>query len=898
MKLASLQEPLKQVLKPWRRLTKPQQDDVLSAWKEMDRMTYRSNQEADNGVLRWPKPDEMDKITSKLTPEGKQVFSNYFDVMNADIDNWLDVLREDAQKKGTLGEISQRLQEIDKLAGRMHAAPYVPHARFGDYTYTVYDRASGEPVFFSRSESAKERDAIKRDHDRVGQYDPKLFRSTIGVLKEDTRSLAGIPKYMLGMVGDKLKGQLSTSQKDFISKMQYEQSPARKQLLRWASRSTIPGYSDDFMRAFADHFIHSSNYMARVRFADELQAQIHELDMQLPTLANGTKLGMVRNRMASHFADWVDPKSDAWKIKAAAFFIYLGFNPKSALVNLTQTPLQTFPFLAQHFGDAVSIRELTRQAMNYTNFYKSASFEGRTEFMFRLQNELQKAGSTSEALAPEIASTAEDRNMVAKYAGNRSQRMWSGFLHASGFLFQMTESANRRLAAAAAGQLALDHPNAKGVIDAVRLNPDFYTSLVNSGIDQMEARAITYAKHAVEQTQGTYARWARPKIFQGKWGTTFIFKSFQQQFLSMLMNYPQTVLRSTLVMGAMGGMLGLPGMGDAEDLIKTLAYKVFGADFDLEREARQFIIDTTSGTIPPDLLLHGVSRYGWGIPELLDLVGNTMHLGDVPFPVTDISSSVGMGQISPVQLYPLFDADAINHPDAAAGNALSQASGAAFSMAYSLYRLIDDPTNKKVWQTLLPRAAVNLWRAWDAYHDNITTPGGAHVIRFDPQDTREMMEAAAMAFGYNPLRLEGQWDRIRAMKEVESLWQLRRTSLVRQFTDSIVRKDQEDRSRVLNSIRQFNRTVPIELAAQKIKPSDLESSVKSRLKTNVLQERGLAPSPRNMGITKQMNKLYPEAEMPSYPKPKITIADPFATLPPEGQVVSQKSAERGTILSQ
>ena len=859
VKLHLLQAPTR-VGRAFRRLSYSEQGKLLDAWRQMDRMAYRTQDEADNEVLRWPTPAERDAIKAPLSDEAKALFESFFTTINDSLDSWLNAQREVVgESRGTPPEKALRLTELDDLSARLKASPYVPHARFGKYTYTIIDKGTNTPVFFARYATVRERNAAVARYQANPMYPPgRLFDHRLGILMPDTDSLQGIPAAGLRFVLARMANQLSPSQIEFIKNMQYEQSPGRRQLLAWENRNDIPGYSTDFIRSYMDYFLHSTNMLARVRYRDQLQAQIQELTNQAATMDNSDVLGLIRNRMAQHFSEWIDPKPDAWRIKAAAYLIYLGYNVKSALIYTMQTPLQTYPFLASAFGDAAAIRQMTRTATNMSNYYRRGSLEGREEPVLRILDFLIKHGAISEAAAPEVAGMAEGRNFLETYAGNRTQAAWSWFLRNAPWMHQMVDQFNRRTAGASAAALALENPNAKMVINAAQSNPILTESLLNQGFSPLEARAAVFALHAIQMTQGVYARWARPPIFSGKKGALFIFKSFQQQFLFMLWNYPQAAVRSMLVMGFLGGLGGVPGYEEAKDLLKTLGWKLFGRDWDIEREARQFIVDTSNGTIPPDTLVHGLSRYGFGLPALVDAIGNTMHLGNVPFPTMDLSNYAGVGAISPVQTWPLFDPNGMQHPDEAIGKATEQSIGAAYSLGFSLYRVLDDPQNWRAWATLVPRAAWNLTRAWDALHDNVTTANGAHIIRFDPQDTREMAEALAMGLGYNTLRYEQSWDRLKAIQEVESMWQFRKEMLVRQFTDAVVRKNSADRARALNAIRQFNRTVPTGLSAQRIAPNELTSAATSRLKSNALLERGRSPQARNIGIVNEMNRLYPE----------------------------------------
>ena len=121
-------------------------------------------------------------------------------------------------------------------------------------------------------------------------------------------------------------------------------------------------------------------------------------------------------------------------------------------------------------------------------------------------------------------------------------------------------------------------------------------------------------------TQYHYADYARPKFMRGKLGTLFTFFMFMQQTLYFAARQPGRG-RYMLVMLAAGGLMGLPGSEDLLAISKYLGQKAFGNDFDPERELRKWVVDLTEGTIPPDLILLGSGRYGFGMPAAMDMMG-------------------------------------------------------------------------------------------------------------------------------------------------------------------------------------------------------------------------------------------------------------------------------------
>ena len=214
-------------------------------------------------------------------------------------------------------------------------------------------------------------------------------------------------------------------------------------------------------------------------------------------------------------------------------------------------------------------------------------------------------------------------------------------MNSSAFLFETAEQTNRRIAFRAALDLALRNPTYKITDEAINQYQNEYNSLVNPPVagghvtnvgpgkfTPAEARAIITAAHVVDQTQYVYARYARPKIFQGRIrGTVFVFKRYLQATLTMLGQNPRVVpyyvLMATLLGGAGGG---LPGYDDLKEIIRALGWVIGKKDWNIERELREWITHHfDEKKIPPDLILHGLSRYGFGIPALLDAMGSSLY---------------------------------------------------------------------------------------------------------------------------------------------------------------------------------------------------------------------------------------------------------------------------------
>jgi hypothetical protein len=468
-----------------------------------------------------------------------------------------------------------------------------------------------------------------------------------------------------------------------------------------------------------------------------------------------------------------------------------------------------------------------------------------------------------EALAPEMAAVAEGNNLIKGFGGNASERAYSAFAQASSFMFGMTEQMNRRITFRAAWNLAMKNQGAGYLTEAVKSHPLLYESLLRRGWSEQEARSYVAAKDAVEQTQFVHSRWAQPAFLRGRLRTVFIFKSFLYNTLFMLWNYPSASLRSLLTLGALGGLMAIPGAEDIADLVKLLGYQLFGNDWDVEREGRKLLLDHAKGIIKPDLVLHGLSRGTLGFPGVLDMLGHVGGIEDPVVPTFDRSRAISLGRVLPVPLSPLFG-PAVRSEERAISESVQNALGYAIGQGFNVYKALADSQlevkDPKRWERMMPRSAANVSRAYRYYTEGMErTRTGAAVVKFDPYDTNHMMEMLGVSLGYQPHRLAAKWNQVIADLEVQAYWTLRKQGLLRQLDAAVRTTEPEPVKRVMGAIEKFNKDLPDYGKQFVITRDTLTRSLRLRAVRREEQELGL-PNARTMrGISAATRALYPEA---------------------------------------
>jgi hypothetical protein len=446
----------------------------------------------------------------------------------------------------------------------------------------------------------------------------------------------------------------------------------------------------------------------------------------------------------------------------------------------------------------------------------------------------------------------------------------------------MAEQFNRRTAFMAALDLAKKNPAAKGVREAQNLYSEEYQRLQIEGfgdgrgpLTAAEAAAVVSAAYATDETQFEYARYNRPRIFRGRIaGTLFVFKTYMHSLLWLLgQNKADFLPRYLLVMGMLGGLGGLPFYEDLRDLLRAFAHQMFGKDFNLDREVRKYVLQFfgPNPTVPPDVVLHGLARKGFGIPALVDLMGSAPprgltgeHSANVPFPVLDRSRAISMGNVDPFQTGKLLGPT--KDVNKAIADSTQQASGAVLGVAFNAYKAFMDGDNSglKRWERVMPRVLGDASESYRAYSEQrLTQKGGPNsaptLIPFDPRDTEHMMEVFAIAMGYRPARQQAKWDEALAFNEVKAYYDLKSQGLRQQFWEATQGGIPQEIEKVRSAIVDYNTELPDWAKGKAITADSLTQSMKSRALERAAKESGTPRQKTDIGISREMQRLFPES---------------------------------------
>lgn len=855
---AAHEEPLA-IISEWRSLHGKQAKSVTGLIDDWANMRYLSPQERAQDVRRMPTKTEFQQMVrdNGVSAAGLRVFQRMAKHVDSKLDDVGNVLK---QRGSAISDPVKRrayMDQVDQAIANERRAPYFPFFHDGQYTVEVRG-AVGETLHYARARTEKEQQQI------ISDLKPKLgVGETIhpGFLANDARSLTGIPGRMLDLIGQHLN--LSTSQRAALDRLKVEQRPKLGLIYQIRRKNNqVPGYSQDFMRSYANYSLHTARLFARVQWAPNFRNWIG----QVRQMKGGVKLDKIANFMQKHFDYVMDPKPDMSALRSFVFSYKLGFSPTTATLYLTQTPLGTDPWLSHHFGDIKSKAAIAKASASFYNYYKRGTLLGTSDPHLRAQREAMRNFVLDGGVAPELAGIAENANFTSNTAKGTATRAWFQYQEAGGTLLHLADTWNRRIAFDAAWHLAMENPNAAYIKRAVQANPMEYQRLVQSGWTTAEAGAYVAGKHTVEQTHFVYQRSHRPQIMQGRASALLMFQFWKQNMAFTLWNYPGVRGRMLLSMALMGGLMGLPFAKDLNGLAKAVGYNLFGKDWDVERAVREFVLDHfgQNNEEYADLLLHGGERNGMGIPAVLDLLGHSVGLPKLP--TVDRSQAVGMGDMLPVNVGDMFGPN--RDVPSAESRAAQDVLGAAFGMPFDFYKFLADSklnfNDLKKWEPILPHWMQNLSKAYrwgsegverDASGNPVGT-GAGQVIRFDATKPTDLAEILARAAGYNPQRLTQAYDMRKDNTEIKAFWEIRRETLMRQAWSARRVNDNEQYDRIVAAIKKFNSDVPLEVSTR-ISGDQLREYMRRQATASGMKQQGLPALKKDIPLARRVEQMYP-----------------------------------------
>lgn len=830
-------------LKEWRKLTSNDQ-------KALGRLLLDEAQAGKYFDLNDPAILQKYPLTADARAMHASINQDFIDFLGA-----LEAtLVEEAAKRLTKDAIgaAREMQQIRDRFKELKAIPQFPLSRFGRHVV----RVTAKGVMKVKGIVYKEGDVVHleafdtklglyADLDRIKAAYPNAEVKTEEV-KEDVGSLMGMPTVILDALKNNKDVNLTDAQKKAIDEYLYQLAPAQSFSRHLAQRRTVEGYTEDVMRAYSDYFFHGTSHLARVKHSSALAEEISatHITAQLIT-ENSAKRTAIANYMQGHFNYIMSPENDLAGLRAMVAVAYLAANIKTATVNLTQVPMVTYPHLAAKYGDGKALRALGKAYTDSMAMYHVAKNLSQREeeaisrwsqgqpmqpgdekivtqwskLELSVRNGLRRAlaeGIVDESMAMELAAMSEGSWLTRFKATNKAGYYWRAFSFYSMVPFQAAEKLNRRVTFVAAFRLEKE----KGSSDDI---------------------AYQAGREAVSASQYEYAKWNRAELLRGKWGAFFMFWQYMLNTMHFAMGGDKGWWRWWLMMLGAAGPMGLPFAQNLMDLATWIGQKLVGPDkrFNAEYEVKKALGQFGDYiSVSPDLLTHGISRFGFG-----------------PLFWADLSGSISMGRVIPGTG---LLSSASNDWNAAVTKGVSEIGGASTSLVMRMLQAAatDDDDELRRWERGMPvtfgQQMISAFRWYN--NQAVETRGGADIVKFDTNDPWHLMEIAGKALGFQPRRVSQAREQLALESDFKKFFMLRRTALKGKFDDQLEKGDNEAISAVMDAIHKFNDTAPPSLA---ITAKELRESRIARLKARTMVEEGLDTQKRYIPLQQSIrDKTY------------------------------------------
>ena len=842
-------------------------DDTFAVWEQIDGSFRDIIERMERGLL-------IDYVVTKV---------NDADLAREIVDEYL--VTPDARKALLVHRKVEGLEDVDPLAltsgmtdiGKQMFAlrerNYFPRTRMGEYVITIkameegqeWDgytaKNKGETLGFYAFDSKEERDAMAKELEADVKASGVSMSSSI--MDTETYAVMGMPEVLIRQILDSEELELSAEQKEHIKNISLNLSPGKRFLKHLKRRKGIAGFSMDAIRVYSNYMMSAANHLARIEHAKEMIAELATFDRKIKELEMGNLGGDIadfvklKQYYRRHFDYLMKPDNDWATLRSIGFLWYLGFNVKSAAVNLTQMPMVTFPLLSAQFGTGKTLRSLTKAATDLRKLNKDGDLPDDELAML---TKLRDDGVIDESMVMELAGLGEADILKRTIPGWKMDNVISKLSYYGGAMFRLMEKFNRNATALAAYRLAKERG---------------------------DADPIKYAREAIEKSQFEYNKWNRPEFMRGKKSVVFLFWSYMQHaaFLFFGGEGRRVAMRMWLMGLLSSGLLGLPfaetllnilnfagtktaeaigaddprirlqedlreGVIDSLDFVGKNLTKAFGVDNPqtaFQMDLREALLEITN---KPDLILHGASsEWGLGPLHLLSLMG-------APVPNVDISGSLSFG--SPVRA---FDEMVTGNrdPDAELGKLTEAILGPIGGIVFNGYKAVssNDPQTWKRFEKLMPVAVKNALQGTRlAMEGKETFKGGGEFL--DMSDTEGRVSAIMKGLGFQPSALTKKYRQVKAVQDAALYWTLRRSLLLQDYAYAVTINNREMKADVLKAIKRHNQGVKKvkELKGLGISNKDFRSSIRSRLRAQKERELGIVGK-KNYLLTEKIKRLYP-----------------------------------------
>ena len=571
----------------------------------------------------------------------------------------------DLEKATGFSRLSQTLEKYERMA----TGTYIPLMRFGEYYISVVnpnkkEGEEGRSVEYIMYESKREAEAAFPDiqnkyiNNSNAQVNP-VSKQTLPQLRQKVKDgaigILDIGQYLsesnaktFNALQKELE-KLVIENKDIVGFDQF--------MIPRSQIGGVGGYSADFGRAAEQFIFMASRTAARNRFMPEARQKYNDVLSYArdsinprPRLEEGVKT----------FWDYTqDPKQEFATFRQIGFWWYLGGNMSSAILQVMSNVQFTGPMLAEITpggkGNLIGRKGATAAAqllkaqkdaagmLSFTNNQFGDTFIDWTKAPADVKDFIKEdmAGYLKQGQAMHEAGQVPGTESL----GSRQRRLFRMFENAViGGMFNTVEATSRLTAYIALMRTLMDKNTGGQAIELAKTlfeGDQLFQEAVNRNGGVVTPQII--ARHVVDDTFGVYGKLNRPAIMRKYGSVPALFQTYITQMFALMYRMlakgstpaqraagRRVFLRMMGMIVLTGGMFGIPGSDDAEDLASWMVENVPVVGTDLKTDFRTMIREMLYDMGMGAQLVNAVEN-GF-IEAYLNLdVQRRLSLGNIPF---------------------------------------------------------------------------------------------------------------------------------------------------------------------------------------------------------------------------------------------------------------------------
>ena len=630
---------------------------------------------------------EYNALYDPLTESQKRLFDSATNMVAGLLNAELTVDREDFKKHLTSpGAYDKWLAGREAQVQRLKEEGYIPFRRYGDHTVRIFKTVTDaegatrrETVALQMFGSSDEAELAARIYKAEVKLQGVDYKVEVGIKQKNARESTPSVQQFLDTLRRQGVEVTQTERERLVLALTNSESMLRNQMMH---REGIPGFSKDGMRVLNEFGVNTVAKIAYSKFGSAIDAAAEgravtadvdvngAVDIQIDYrkqnedgayesaadykarnlwAADGPKSGYYFNR-AAKLTDFVltPDHSGTWSrnARAAAMIYFIGGSISSSVVNVMSIPMLLVPQLSVHTGytnglttamgawkltwqHQAILRDITR--LKNLNKDPNNALPGIDEVPGLRDALIAAADKLQDTELYQIMGISQGQLFAQSRMVRRAMDVWMA-------PFRISEQTNRITSFIAGYKIGQEN-----------------------GLTGTEL--FNFARKMVDSTQNNYSLANRPGIATSPIGATlFVFKSFPlfmvEAAVLMYKANPRSAIFMLLGLVAMTGVQGLPFAEAIENLIDTIAQRLFNSPFNTRRAMKNILKDGSEALVGYDLsevFMHGM------INELLGV---------------SASSRIGAGDFVPGTRLGTADADQ--------GKILSQVLGAPYAMIHDV----------------------------------------------------------------------------------------------------------------------------------------------------------------------------------------------------------------------